>query len=263
MMPIKRFSATAIILCAGLLASFAVQAEPASIPLRVGYFKVPPHAMPDNQGRADGVAVLYFKRVAREMELEEIEFTLLPLARLLSELAKDNIDMALLLAKNPERAAIFVYPERPFCATKPSIALSAALPLERITRVEDLLSLTFHETPGNFRTPIMRDPRLQIEPLTGNDFTRRCFSMILAGRIDACYQPDHYPIQFEAAREPFLAKINVRYLPDPAIGLYSVFSSAAAPLYCRRYEEALSAVKQRQSYGSEYETFVGGTHETP
>jgi hypothetical protein len=235
-----------------------LKADAGASPLRVGYFEVAPHAMPDAQGRADGVAVLYFKRVAQEMALGDIEFVLLPLARLLSELEKSNLAMALLLAKNSERAGKFVYPEEPFCVTKPSIAISADVPLERVTAVEDLLTLTFLETPANFRSPIMQDPRLKIAPLSGDNFTRRCFAMIVAGRIEACYQPDHYPIQFEAARQEFRSKINVRYLPDPPIGLYSVFSPAAAPAYLRRYEAALATVKQRQSYGGEYEAFMAG-----
>lgn len=230
-------------------------------PLRVGYFKVAPHAMPDARGRPEGVAVMYFRRIAREMQVEEIDFVLLPLNRLLQVLAGNRIDMALLLAKDRERAAKFVYPDKPFCVTKPSIAVSTAFPLPKVKTLDDLLPLAFHETPANFRTPVMRDPRLRIEPLSGDDFTRRCFTMIVAGRIDACYQPDHYPLQFEAARETFRSKVKVLYLPDPPIGLYSVFSKAAAPRYRQRYESALAAVKRRCFYGSEYEIFMEGYRE--
>jgi hypothetical protein len=152
--------------------------------------------------------------------------------------------------------ATFVYPEQAFCVTKPSIAVGASHPLQRVTSIEDLLPLSFHETPGNYHTAIMQDPRLRIEPLTGEDFTRRCYAMIVAGRIDACYQPDHYPIQFEAVREAFVSKVKVLYLPDPPIGLYSVFAKASAPLYLTRYEKALAAVQQRHSYGAVYGQFI-------
>ena len=246
----------ALIITGCLLVSIADPSHIFAKPLRVGYFKVAPHAMPGPQGRPQGVAVEYFKRVAREMQLEEMEFILLPLGRLLQDLANNRIDMALLLAKNAERAAKFVYPEHPFCVTKPSIAVSVSNPLPRVTSVNDLLPLSFHETPGNYRTAIMQDPRLQIEPLTGSDFTRRCYAMIVAGRIDGCYQPDHYPIQFEALHKEFLSKVKILYLPDPAIGLYSVFSKVGAPRYLERYEKALAAVKQRCSYGAVFEEFI-------
>lgn len=227
-------------------------------PLRIGYFKVAPHAMPGPQDVPQGVAVEYFKLVAREMQATEIEFILLPLGRLLLDLESNRIDMALLLAKNDERARKFVYPEQAFCVTKPSIAVHAANPLEKVRSVEDLLPLTFHETPANYHTTIMQDPRLRIEPLSGDNFTRRCYAMIVAGRVDACYQPDHYPIQFEAVREEFVSHVKVLYLPDPPIGLYSVFSKVGAPPYRDRYEKALHKVKQERSYGAVYEHFITG-----
>jgi len=225
-------------------------------PIRIGYFKVPPHAMPGPHGDPRGVAVEYFKLIAREMQVEEMDFILLPLGRLQLDLTHNRIDMALLLAKNPERASKFVYPKQPFCLTKPSIAVDISNPLMRVVSIEDLLPLSFHETPSNYRTPIMQDPRLDITPLTGEDFTRRCYAMIMAGRIDACYQPDHYPIQFEALRKEFRSKVKILYLPDPAIGLYSVFSKASAPRYLERYEKALAAVKQHDSYGDVFEQFI-------
>ena len=225
-------------------------------PLRIGYFKVPPHAIPNRQGPPGGVAVMYFERIAREMKLARYEFILLPLNRLLLALEKNDVDMALLLARNAERAAKFQYPAEAFCMTKPSIAVSIANPLQRIRSTEELLPLSFHETPRNYRTAIMQDPRLNIEPLPGNDFTRRCYAMILAGRVDACYQPDHYPIQFEAAHEDFASEIKILYLPDPPTGLYSVFSRTSAPIYLQRYEMALAALKKRQSYGAVFEEFI-------
>jgi len=244
------------ILASFLLLSFGPQNLLRARPLRIGYFTVAPHAMPGPQGAPQGIAVEYFKIVAGEMPLEEMEFIQLPLGRLLRELEDNRIDMALLLAKNAERAGKFVYPEESFCVTKPSIAVSASNPLERVSSVNDLLPLTFHETPANYRTTIMRDPRLKIEPLTGEDFTRRCYAMLVAGRIDACYQPDHYPIQFTALRKEFQSKIRILYLPDPPIGLYSVFSKVGAPRYLDRYAKALATVKRHTTYGAVFEQFI-------
>jgi len=246
----------ALIITGCLLVSLADPSHIFAKPLRIGYFTVAPHAMPGPQGTPQGVAVEYFRFVAREMQLDEIEFIMLPLGRLLRDLEKNRIDMALLLARNAERVEKFVYPEKAFCVTKPSIAVSASNPLQKVTSVEDLLPLSFHETPDNYHTTIMQDPRLRIEPLTGNNFTRRCYAMIVANRIDACYQPDHYPIQFEAVREPFVHQVKILYLPDPPIGLYSVFSKISAPLYLKRYERALSVVQQRHSYGVIFEHFI-------
>jgi ABC-type amino acid transport substrate-binding protein len=251
-----RIQSLVLIIMGCLLLLIATPSHIFAKPLRVGYFKVAPHAMPGPQGAPQGVAVEYFRFIAQEMQLDEIEFIMLPLNRLLQDLEKNRIDMALLLARNAERVEKFVYPEKAFCVTKPSIAVSVSNPLQKVTSVEDLLPLAFHETPGNYHTAVMQDPRLRIEPLAGEDFTRRCYAMIVAGRIDACYQPDHYPIQFEAVREPFVHLVKILYLPDPPIGLYSVFSKASAPLYLQRYEKALDAVKQHHAYGAIFADFI-------
>ena len=248
-------AAAAIVVCC-LVVSLSAADLLWAKPLRIGYFKVAPHAMPGLQGFPEGVAVEYFHRIAREMQVEEIEFILLPLGRLLIDLENNRIDMALLLARNAARAEKFVYPREAFCVTKPSIAVHAANPLDRVRSVDDLLPLTFHETPANHHSTIMQDPRLRIVPLSGDDFTRRCYAMIVAGRVDACYQPNHYPIQFEALRKEFVSKVKVLYLPDPPIGLYSVFSKVGAPLYRERYEKALDKVKQAWPYGAVYEQFI-------
>ncbi len=247
------YPAFAAILAFWVFSNAAIAGDDA---LRVGYFNVAPHAMPGPAGRPQGVAVAYFDLIAKEMPVADIEFVLLPLNRLLVELKNNHVDMALLLARNAEREAQFVYPAEAFCMTKPSIAVSAAIPLKKIRSVDELLLLAFHETPENYRSAIMQDHRLNITPLAGDDFTRRCYAMILNGRIDACYQPDHYPIQFEAMREAFASKIKILYLPDPPIGLYSVFSKTAAPRYLKHYELALAKVKQQHTYGAVFEKFM-------
>jgi hypothetical protein len=86
---------------------------------QVGYFQVSPHAMPDVQGRAQGVAVAYFKRIVEKMGIADVHFRLFPLQRLLVALENNQLEMALLFARNPGREAVFVYPRRPFCYTQP------------------------------------------------------------------------------------------------------------------------------------------------
>ncbi|MGD9249427.1 MAG: hypothetical protein PVI60_15785 [Desulfobacteraceae bacterium] len=49
-----------------------------------------------------------------------------PIQRLLLQLKRNEIDMALLLAKTPERAADFVYPSRPYISAQSAIAVEAS-----------------------------------------------------------------------------------------------------------------------------------------
>jgi hypothetical protein len=165
---------------------------------QVGYFQVSPHAMPDVQGRAQGVAVAYFKRIVEKMGIADVHFRLFPLQRLLVALENNQLEMALLFARNPGREAAFVYPRRPFCYTQPCIAVPAAHWLKTIESIAPLLTLSIQESAGAYRSAFIQDPRIKLEPMHGDDYTPRCFSKLLLNRIDACYQPDHYPLVFEA-----------------------------------------------------------------
>lgn len=222
----------------------------------VGYFLVKPHAMPGSNNKPEGVAVKYFDRIAGKMELSEVRFSLFPLKRLLIALEHNKIDMALLLAKNDERSAKLVYPADPFCLSQPCIVVKSSHPLRSVQSVEELLPFTINESAGAFRSPFIRDPRLKIEPLYGSEFTSRCFTKLASGRIDACYQPDHYPLQFEANKAMHKARMRILALPEPAVGLYSVFSKKSSKRYLTDYEMALRQVKQEILYEELFRTLV-------
>ncbi len=223
---------------------------------QVGYFQVSPHAMPDVQGNAQGVAVAYFKRIAEKMGLSDVHFRLFPLQRLLMALEHNQVDMSLLFARNPGREAAFVYPERPFCYTQPSIAVPAAHWLRTVESVAPLLALSIQESAGAYRSAFIQDPRIQLEPMHGDDYTPRCFSKLLLNRIDACYQPDHYPLVFEANKNQYDSRIRVITLPEPPIGLYSVFSKQSAGIYLQSYETALDEVAREITYEDLFKAFI-------
>ena len=229
-------------------------------PFTVGYFMVRPHVMPDANGDAQGVAADYFRRIAARMKLGRLRFKLFPLRRLLTALEQNQVEMALLFAKDAEREACFVYPSQPFCYTQPAIAVRIDASLRAIHSVNDLVGLTIQESTGAFRSPFMRDSRLEIEPLSGNHYTARCFSKLLLKRIDACYQPDQYPLVFESHRPPFRARIRVIRLNEPAIGLYSVFSRTSALRYLAAYERCLAEAHAVLSYTDAFREFSERRH---
>jgi ABC-type amino acid transport substrate-binding protein len=106
----------------GVLFILALAALVHAEPLRVGYFRFPPHAMFEN-GKDIGSAIDYFKLVNANMKLGDVRFMFLPNARLLNYLETGEIDIGLVFAKNPERAARFKYPVEPFGSMVMAVAL--------------------------------------------------------------------------------------------------------------------------------------------
>ena len=214
----------------------------------VGYFIVKPHAMPDKNSKAEGAAVEYFKRIAEKMGLPMVRFSLFPINRLLMVLEQNRIDMALLFAKDPGRSERFEYPAQPFCNTRSCVAVRISNPLKTIQKVDDLLPFTIQVSASAHRSSFILDPRLKIEPLYGDDFATRCIKKLRYGRVDACYQPDNFPIQFEAGKAQNASLVRVLLLPEDPIGLFSVFSKQSAKSYLKKYEAALDQVKKEISY---------------
>ena len=249
-------SVTYILIALILLVSLSLSTKVSADDFHVGYFSVKPHAMLGSNQKPEGVAADYFERIARKMELSAVRFSLFPLKRLLIALEQNKIDMALLLAKNPERSAKFVYPAEPFCLSRPCIVVNASNHLKIVPSVEVLLPFTINESAGAYRSPFLRDQRLKIEPLYGSEFTSRCFTKLVTGRIDACYQPDHYPLEFEANRAVHKSRIRILTLPESPVGLYSVFSKESANHFLTKYEIALGQVKQDILYEELFRTLV-------
>ena len=128
--------------------------------------------------------------------------------------------------------------------------------LRTVESVAPLLALSIQESAGAYRSAFIQDPRIQLEPMHGDDYTPRCFSKLLLNRIDACYQPDHYPLVFEANKNQYDSRIRVITLPEPPIGLYSVFSKQSAGIYLQSYETALDEVAREITYEDLFKAFI-------
>ena len=238
-----RFTA-AISACSLLLIVCAVFSKAYADPFRVGYFVLKPHAMEGHKG----TAVEYFKYIAEEMGISDITFQQMPLKRSLTELEKERIDAVLLLAKNPERETKFVYPQMPFIRTEPVIAVKKTHYLKSVGSVDDLLSLRFSKVAKGYLSPMMRDPRLNFEPIHGSDTLSRGIEKVLSGYCDAYYIPDAYSMRFVVMSGGYEAEIRIMAIPDPPFGLYTVFSKKSAEKYLHSYEKALEEVEDEEPY---------------
>jgi polar amino acid transport system substrate-binding protein len=128
--------------------------------------------------------------------------------------------------------------------------------LKTIESIAPLLTLSIQESAGAYRSAFIQDPRIKLEPMHGDDYTPRCFSKLLLNRIDACYQPDHYPLVFEANKNQYDSRIRVITLPEPPIGLYSVFSKQSAGIYLQSYQTALDEVAREITYEDQFKAFI-------
>ncbi len=223
-------------------------------PLRVGYFRFPPHAMFEN-GQDLGSAIDYFKLVNTNMKLGDVRFIFLPNARLLKYIETGDIDIGLVFAKNAERAARFKYPAEPFGSMVMAVALKKKHPLQTIRSTDDLLPITIGYLKEAYLPAMLRDERLKFRFLTGRNWTLQNLLKVKNGRIDAALS-DYYSLVYEAKRNSLLQDLKILKLDGTEVGLYSVMSEACAEKHLRSYEAALETVKTSKTYNQAFEEFI-------
>lgn len=218
--------------------------------LRVGYFDLPPHTPETGQADSEGAVIAYFGKIAKHMQLDDVSYQRYPLSRLLRMLEHGNLDMALILAKSVEREKGLVFPAAPFAVVQSILLLPQQHPLHQVMSVEQLLPLRLGVWQDGARSAMLRDPRLQLKTLSGNNVLRQSLEMIQAGRLDAFYHPDDLAVRYQLRKQGMQEHVRLLVLPGQDIALYSAFSRPAASVYLQRYEQALAAVAAQQSYAA-------------
>jgi ABC-type amino acid transport substrate-binding protein len=217
--------------------------------LKIGFFDVPPHVAIDASGLPIGPAVNLFKAVAQKMGVTDLRYQQLPLVRLLLQLESGETDVAIFISKTPEREAKFHYPSKPYYQTQPGLAVNSASPLMQIKTTEDIKALKIGTMQGSVLSASLRQPYLQLTEISGTGLYARAIQMLLLDRLDAVYSPDANGLLVEARMLDADKKIRVLALPDPANGIYCIFSKKAAAVYASKYDLALEAViKERGDY---------------
>jgi polar amino acid transport system substrate-binding protein len=228
-------------------------------PFKVGYFDLSPHTSFEGEPNKQGAAVEYFKLIAKEMGLSDVSFIQRPLARLLAMLEEEQIDMILLLGKNSTRESKFVYSSVPILKMNPSLALLKSNPLNEIKSSEDLVPLRIGVFHDGYYSPMLRDKRLTLLPLTGENVNSRNLQKMMLNRIDAVYSPDFYSLEYTKNREHLSDQVKIVRLPEDGVFLYSAFSKNSALKYLKEYEKALVKIERERPY----EQFLKESMSTP
>ncbi|SON53141.1 substrate-binding periplasmic protein [Vibrio tapetis] len=221
--------------------------------IKVGIFYLGPHMIVKSEDREhQGYAITHFKDIASKMSIDKVTFMAFPFPRMVYALEHNQIDAALLLAKNSQRSERFVYPEEPYYRTTPGIAVREDFPLSSIETIEDILPFTIGITAKVYRTPMMRDERIKYDRVaSGKQIYKQHFSKLEARRIDAIYLPDVEGLKYEADK---LGYDQFRYmtLPELPTLVYTVFSKESAKVYLEDYQDAL----RQQNLSLTYEELV-------
>ena len=251
MNPIKIISRAGVL----LILLLSVIASPVNAEtLRVGYFKFPPHSMREN-GKDVGPAIDYFRLVAEKMNVRDVRFMSLPSSRLFNYLDSGEIDIGLVFAKNPERAARYVYPEQPFGSMVMAIALKESHPLQKIRSVNDILPMKIGYLKKAYLPEMLKDERVKFQFVTGNNWTFQNIMKVRNGRIDAALS-DYYSLIYEAKTKNLSDGLKFLKITGTEVALYSIMTAECAEKYLKSYETALEEVKKEKTYAQAFEDIL-------
>ncbi|MDC0661474.1 substrate-binding periplasmic protein [Marinobacter sp. SS21] len=207
--------------------------------LRIGTFAAEPHVFVGRDQRPSGAGVEYFRMVLQRMGMEDFVFRDYPISRLLHSLEHGEVDIALFLARTPERARKFQYPKTSLYAAQAGIAVRDESPLSRIESIADLAGFRIGVWQDAYVSPILAHHGLIQSPITGGNSVERNLRRLLTNRIDATYNPDIEVLRFKVHQLGLEDQIRLLPLPEPPTQAYPVFSKAVAAALIPRYELAI------------------------
>lgn len=214
--------------------------------LRVGYFSLPPHVS-ESGSAPDSPAIAYLDMVLGKAGLKA-KYQNYPLSRLLNLLRDQQLDAALILARNEERALYLAYPATPFLTTQPAFAVIAGKPFASLEGLRASRSIIIGIWQGGYRSATLDSLDASLVPIAGDEIASRGLSMLSMGRIDAFFSPDIHSIRAEISKRHLNERVVVIPVPNEKTSLYTVFSSEAGKRYKRRYEGALASMRREMPY---------------
>jgi ABC-type amino acid transport substrate-binding protein len=220
--------------------------------IRMSWFTLPPHVFPsEGGGRPTGPTIELFDAIAARMGYKVDWVGPIPISRLDSEreTGELRLDGGILTVKTATSVKQLLYPSRPYFSATPCLGVLADNPLRRIDSIEDIdgYRIGFVRTFASVYPPFLADnrDRLDIEELSGADWTRRNVQKLVEGRLDAVFELNEYSLLYEAEMAGAGGRVKIVYLPSAPLDHYFVFNrnSPRAQALLDAYERAVAGMK--------------------
>ncbi len=219
----------------------------------VGYFQLIPHSSFMDGGKDEGVALQYFRQIAQKMQLGEFKFQALPLIRLISMMAQNEVDIALYLGKNETRSKLLQYASTPLFMMRPSVIVKKGRYTTSELNADNVKQMNICVWKEGYHSPLITTHAKEITEMTGMNISTRCIGMVKRGRLDAFYSPDHLTLHYEILLSKLEDQLEVIALEGPEIGLFTTFSPKTAPEFIQRFDQALQQLSSEVSYMDFYQ----------
>jgi ABC-type amino acid transport substrate-binding protein len=212
-----------IIIGAVLLAAVLVSAGAQQV-IRIGYWDNPPYVQGQPGGKAPiGAAVDYWTTVvapAMNVKVEWVGPT--PLLRLMSQIQSGDIDAILIVARNPDREKVMLFPALPYVKFQPGIAVARDNPLAAIKAQEDIAGMRIGYAEGAAVPDFLKTAKVTWDNMTTATWIEDSYTKLANKRVDAVANLTTVGLQY-AASKTFAGKFKFLELPIAASDIYTAF----------------------------------------
>lgn len=196
--------------------------ESKTFSVHLGVYPLPPHVSLDESGLSQGLAVNYIQKLAHSLNWN-LKITSMPFARILAELEIQNLDMAILVAKTPERERKFLYSNQPLVQDN-SCFISMTKDGWTLDKIKNSKTpITIGHAVGSVIPPYLKDLNIHWDFLSGNDYFKSNISRLLLGRVQAVFAPTMSHANFLLKKEFPNEKFFIEKIKDGSIELFIVY----------------------------------------
>ena len=219
--------------------------------IRISYFNVPPFIIYDtNQNQLKGGALYEFleQQIAPEIDVKFIwDKDPSSIPRQMESISNGSTDAIALLSYTPQRAQTMAFTATPFFISSPGIAILKNNKLNVVEKVDDILGLRIGYGKNLYKTPFMRDKRINFDLVATENYSEQNFKKLMAGRIDAVYAPDLASLLAVIENLGIGNSVKVIKLPDTPSANHVVFARDMAYM-ALRYDRAFNRINGAETF---------------
>ena len=219
-----------------------------SATFRIGYFELAPHIVSAPDGSLHGPALDYMQDVLKRMDNQQYELKGYPVQRAFQMLMMNEIDIVLFAAKTPvtTRKEI-IMTDLNLVVMNPSLIVRKDAGIQSPVKPADLLDKDLAYWSGGHVPEFLRHPRFNLVKVSGEKIYQRGFRMVEKQRADGFFHVDGLALNWWLRNKYQGNDLELVAMPVRVEGK-SLFSRLSAPIYKARFEKAMKAAQQEQTY---------------
>lgn len=193
--------------------------------IKIGFFQLEPYVIEQAGGKPPtGASVEYWEtHIAPKIGVESEWVGPLPMLRLLKSLEDGEIDVIIVMAKNPDRDKRFLFPATYYLQMRPSLCFLKESAVTKLVKADDMFNMKIGYVDGAFIPPIMKHEKITIDMSKSENYKKNNFDKLLAKRIDAILDVNDISNLYEANRYGILDKIKMVLIPTDATPIFTIF----------------------------------------